>query len=32
LRAGLPNGSIDVIDLTIAEACTDRMRAMEVRG
>ncbi|MBL9121380.1 MAG: ABC transporter ATP-binding protein [Phycisphaerae bacterium] len=32
LRAGVPNGSIDVIDLTIAEACTDRMRAMEVRG
>ncbi len=32
VRATLPNGSIDVIDLTIAEACTDRMRAMEVRA
>ena len=32
VRAALPAGSIDVIDLTIAEACTDRMRAMEVRG
>jgi ABC-2 type transport system ATP-binding protein len=32
VRAAVPNGSVDVIDLTIAEACTDRMRAMEVRG
>ena len=32
LRSAMPSSSIDVIDLTIAEACTDRMRAMEVRG
>lgn len=29
LRAGIPGGHVDVIDLTIAEACTDRMRALE---
>jgi ABC-2 type transport system ATP-binding protein len=32
VRAVAPSGTIDVVDLTIAEACTDRMRAMEVRA
>jgi ABC-2 type transport system ATP-binding protein len=32
VRAAVPGGEVDVIDLTIAEACTDRMRAMEVRA
>lgn len=32
VRLAVPGGTIDVIDLTIAEACTDRMRAMEVRA
>jgi len=30
VRGAVPNGQIDVVDLTIAEACADRMRAMEV--
>lgn len=30
MRALVPAGRIDVVDLTIAEACADRMRAMEV--
>ena len=32
VRVAAPHGTVDVIDLTIAEACTDRMRAMEVRA
>lgn len=32
VRAVAPGGEVDVVDLTIAEACTDRMRAMEVRA
>jgi ABC-2 type transport system ATP-binding protein len=32
MRAAIPQGTVDVVDLTIAEACTDRMRAMEVRA
>ncbi len=30
VRAALPGVHVDVVDLTIAEACADRMRAMEV--
>lgn len=30
LRGALPAQHLDIIDLTIAEACADRMRAMEV--
>jgi ABC-2 type transport system ATP-binding protein len=30
MRALVPGARVDVVDLTIAEACADRMRAMEV--
>ncbi|MFO0827091.1 MAG: ABC transporter ATP-binding protein [Phycisphaerales bacterium] len=30
LRGAMPDAHLDVVDLTIAEACADRMRAMEV--
>jgi ABC-2 type transport system ATP-binding protein len=29
VRGWVPDGKVDVVDLTIAEACADRMRAME---
>jgi len=29
LRTSIPDGRIDVVDVTIAEACADRMRGME---
>lgn len=31
LRAALPSANIDIIDLSINEACADRLRAMELR-
>lgn len=32
VRALVPGSRMEVVDLTIAEACTDRLRAMEVQS